>query len=101
MLADLTHNDFQTHLNSHFTVHYDRSETLELELMAVDTIGNQPVAEEASRWPFSLLFRSPNMDKYLVQGQYPISHAALGDFILFIVPLGPGADGMEYEAVFT
>jgi Domain of unknown function (DUF6916) len=48
---------------------------------------------------FSLLFRGPS-DAPLEQRTYRVEHAALGEFPLFLVPLGPNADGaQELEAV--
>jgi hypothetical protein len=35
------------------------------------------------------------------QGIYPVSHPALGTLDMFLVPIGPFADGFGYEAVFT
>ena len=49
---------------------------------------------------FSLLFRGPARPQ-LPQGTLSISHAKLGEFPLFLVPLGPDAHGMTYQAVFT
>ena len=101
MLDKLTHDNFHAHLNSGFTVHYDEGQTMELILVGVDTIGREPAADEERRWSYSLLFRSSDKDHYLIQKQYPVSHPELGNLMLFLVPLGPGAEGMEYEAVFT
>ena len=48
---------------------------------------------------FSLVFRGPS-DAPLDQRTYRIEHRALGDFPLFLVPLGPGDEGgLEFEAV--
>ena len=35
------------------------------------------------------------------QGIYPVSHPSLGTLDMFLVPIGPVADGLGYEAVFT
>jgi len=48
---------------------------------------------------FSLIFRGPS-DASLDQRTYRVEHASLGDFPLFLVPLGPTADGAQaLEAV--
>lgn len=48
---------------------------------------------------FSLLFRGSS-DATLDQRTYRVEHRALGDFPLFLVPLGPTDDGaQEFEAV--
>ena len=48
---------------------------------------------------FSLVFHGPT-DIPLDQRTYRVTHRELGDFPLFLVPLGPNADGaQELEAV--
>jgi hypothetical protein len=48
---------------------------------------------------FSLLFRG-SADEPLDQCTYRVEHRALGEFPLFLVPLGPTDDGaQEFEAV--
>jgi hypothetical protein len=37
----------------------------------------------------------------LAQGTYRLSHPQLGELELFLVPLGPAAEGMQYEAAFA
>lgn len=55
----------------------------------------------ARRDPFSLLFVGPP-GQALPQASYRLDHAALGELVIFIVPIGPSADGrQQYEAVFN
>jgi hypothetical protein len=35
------------------------------------------------------------------QQTFRLSHPELGEFDLFLVPLGPGPEGMRYEAVIS
>jgi len=52
------------------------------------------------RSPFSLVFRGP-AQPVLPQRTYPLENAALGRLEIFLVPIGPDAAGMRYEAVFN
>lgn len=49
---------------------------------------------------FSLVWRGPRATR-LDQRIYEVRHPALGTMDLFLVSLGPDAEGMRYEAVFT
>ncbi|KRF38915.1 hypothetical protein [Terrabacter sp. Soil810] len=53
-----------------------------------------------TREPFTLTFAGgPNPPS--AQGMHRLEHDVLGGFDLFLVPIGPGADGRHrYEAVF-
>ncbi len=53
-----------------------------------------------NRQAFSLVFRGP-ASPVLLQRMYTLTHASLVVEGIFLVPLGPGAEGMRYEAVFT
>jgi hypothetical protein len=55
---------------------------------------------DAQRDPFSVLFVISE-EHSLPQQIYTLSHDRLGTMELFLVPLGPKAKGMCYEAVFT
>ena len=69
---------------------------IELELVEVTDKSTGP-AEEV----FSLLFRGPPSPA-LPQRTYGMLHADLGAFPLFLVPVGPGVDGLPlYEAAFN
>jgi uncharacterized protein DUF6916 len=60
--------------------------------------GTSPSGEQ--RQQFSLVFHGP-VEPGLTQGTHRLTHAELGDLELFLVPLGPDADGMRYEAAFA
>jgi hypothetical protein len=49
---------------------------------------------------FSLVFRGP-MTPTVVQRIWPLEHPSLGTIEIFLVPIGPDAEGMLYEAVFS
>jgi hypothetical protein len=59
----------------------------------------QPFAPEM-RQPFTLHLRGP-LEPFLPQGVYPLEHPAIADLEVFLVPLGPGDGGMQYEAIFA
>jgi hypothetical protein len=71
-----------------------------LTLMEVNRLSDAARHPEAERDPFSLIFTGPH-SPYLPQGAYTFRHAELGNFVMFIVPIGPGEAGMRYEAIFT
>jgi hypothetical protein len=55
---------------------------------------------DKGRAPFSLEFTDVEHD-HVPQQTVEVRHEELGEFPLFVVPLGPSPDGMRYEAVFT
>lgn len=75
---------------------------VQLELVEA-TEGCQPGGrgpEGQERLQFSLVFRGPATE-VLAQGTYPLSHAELGELMLFLVPIAQDTDGMRYEAAFA
>ena len=57
-------------------------------------------ASETAHAGFSLIFRGA-AQSLLSQGTYPVAHAAIGSLPIFLVPVGPDAQGMQYEAIFN
>ncbi|WP_240456884.1 hypothetical protein [Acidovorax sp. 1608163] len=49
---------------------------------------------------FAIVFHGP-ADTLLGQGTYHLVHPELGDFAVFITPVGRTPAGVEYEACFT
>lgn len=98
-LKSLTFAIFQERTGEIFRVPYSEGQ-LELALVAVERL-TEGEGEVRERTPFSLTFRGGPRDRFLPQRTYEVDHAELGRLPLFLVPLGPDAEGMRYEAVFT
>jgi hypothetical protein len=99
MLERLTKETFAEHLGSTFRLHYGAAQPLGVELTEARPLGavsRGPI----ERAPFALLFRGPRQP-VLPQQIYPLEHERLGTLEIFLVPVGPDAAGMQYEAVFT
>jgi hypothetical protein len=102
-LGSLTADSFAEHLATVFRLQTG-GEPLPLELVEVQRAsyaGNPATVSPAGRRePFHLLFRGPR-SPYAPQGTHRLEHDQLGTLDLFLVPLGPDAAGMRYEAIFT
>ena len=95
MTEDLSSRIFSEHLNSTFGLRVPNSQSVSLQLVEVTENDAPPGAEQ-----FSVLFRGPRQDTIL-QGIHTLRHEQLGELELFLVPIGPDAIGMRYEAVFN
>jgi hypothetical protein len=73
------------------------TDALEVVLVQATALAH---GEGRPRTPFSLVFRGP-LRPVLPQQIYRLEHAELGALDIFLVPIGPDAQGMRYEAVFT
>jgi hypothetical protein len=98
MLEQFTIETFRPLVGESFRVEND-SDSLELELVAADELGERGGAP-SGRVPFSLVFRGPP-EPVLPQRIYRFEHDGMGAFEIFIVPIGRDADGIRYEAIFT
>ncbi|WP_028652990.1 DUF6916 family protein [Nocardioides halotolerans] len=54
----------------------------------------------APRSQFSLVFRGP-VGPVLPQATHRVEHAELDPMDVFLVPVGSGPDGVQYQAVFA
>lgn len=97
MLDRLTIDDFSGRMGERFTATAGGTRTLNLTLTSADALQGPP---GAARMPFSLEFRDDAQD-HVPQQIVAMEHPELGAFDLFLVPLGPEAGGMRYEAIFT
>src|SRR5918911_1507314 len=96
MLETFTVATFAPHQGEPFTVRATEQIALPMTLSEVTPLGPAPAgADGPRRAPFSLLFHGP-ASPILPQRIYRVEHAAIGDFDLFLVPLGPDRAGMRY-----
>ncbi|MGI8685234.1 MAG: DUF6916 family protein [Acidimicrobiales bacterium] len=86
---------FSGRVGETFTVQVDDNTSFDIELAEVSALG---AARPGAREPFSLVFLGP---VHAPQATYRMTNNDLGRFDIFIVPLGPEAGRMRYEAVFT
>ena len=96
-LAQLTLDDFVVHRNETFQVSGGDA-ALAVLLIEANALGAAS-AGPSGRAPFSLVFRGPR-DVSLEQRIHRLEHAELGVLELFLVPIGPDALGLRYEAIF-
>jgi hypothetical protein len=98
----LTHADFAERVGEVFEVARDGGAAVSLTLVdateGTETGGTGP--DGATRLQFSLEFHGPG-DTPLPQATYRLLNDALGGLDLFLVPLGPQAGAMRYEAAFA
>lgn len=92
MPEGLTLSDFVPYLHTRFRV--AQLEDCELELVEASDHSNAALEQ------FSLVFAG-KASPFLQQGMYKLLHPQMKKCELFLVPIGPGTEGMRYEAVFS
>lgn len=93
MATEPTAEMFRSHIGTPFSIDVERGEPLELVL---DEVTVHPSGRGPRQQPFSLVFTGAS-DRLATQGNFQLRHPALGDLLLFMVPIGPG----RYEVVFN
>ena len=97
-LSSLTIDTFRPLVGDDFAVLLD-STSIPLALREVMPLSKH-TQEVTGRLPFSLLFAGP-LTPLFEQRIYTLEHAAVGNFSVFMVPLGPKGGHMQYEVIFT
>ena len=103
MLEHLTSETFSPLTEHVFRAVPGTGQPTDLVLSACEeTRSGSPNGQEGAvrRVPLSLLFHDPD-GGYFEQQTCTLHHPDLGEFPLFLVPLGPDEAGMRYEAVIS
>lgn len=97
-LAEATPETFTPHVGTAFRLtHPEIGETFTL-----DQVTHLPVHADPARKPFSLIFNGGRSDVQFDQQIIPLTHDALGELRIFMVPIGRNENGtIRYQAVFT
>jgi hypothetical protein len=95
MTEDLTRESFAENLNSKFMMTLPEAEPLALDLIEVTEIPSVEGQEQ-----FSVIFQAP-LNAPVRQGIYTLEHERLGEFGIFLVPIGKDKNGVQYEAFFN
>ena len=96
-LEQLTRDTFAPLVDSTFAVGDPGATALGLRLASTGPAGS---GLPGRREPFSLLFQGP-LKPLLPQGIHRLLHPELGEIALFLVPVGPLGQAMQYEAIFS
>jgi predicted RNase H-like HicB family nuclease len=103
-LEHLTVEAFQSRIGESFRIRPHPDTDVAAELIEARALGGGPARADAGasrrRMPFSLSFRT-SLTTPLPQRIYEVAHDELGSYEIFLVPVGPDAAGMVYEAIFT
>jgi hypothetical protein len=91
---------FQERLNQSFRAHLGADNWLDLELVEVRELGRRRNTDGSDLSCFALTFRAPTRSA-APQATYRVEHDTLGTLEIFLVPIGPDAVGMRYEAIFN
>lgn len=103
MLETFTETTFADKVGDTFRVEIAPGQTIDLRLDQVRRLTDETAVgavRPTKRAPFALIFLGPGTPP-LPQQIYPISHDALGQQAIFIVPVGTRDGRRLYEAVFA
>ena len=94
-----TEEEFRQHLNTQFRVLIDTPTPIDLTLVEVESRPSE-AHEEAGMERFSVFFKSP-LQFLLTQSTHRLAHPQMGEFDVFLVPIGQEPDGFRYEAIYN
>jgi hypothetical protein len=101
--AWFTYDDFADRVGDEFRVRTGPEGPEVALVLSEVTVGSDPSGtgpEGVQRQQFSLTFRCPSGHQ-LSQGTWELEHVAMGELALFLVPIGPDAEGPRFEAAFS
>ena len=101
-LAELGFTDFAAQVGTSFRVATGQESAFTLQLLTAEHLpASIPGAADAGHEKFCLQFQGP-ATAALSQNTHAFAHPVLGQFAMFITPVGPAQAGTQrYEAVFN
>lgn len=106
-VSTFTLDTFAPHVGEKFVVRRGDVGPIEIDLVVAEPVVVNPRDSRAQGKsgsvrtdPFALLFRG-DADLPLKQGLYDFEHVVMGQFVMNIVPIGPGEEGLLYESIFN
>ncbi len=100
-LESLTHEQFTERLGETFLLSLESGDRVAVQLVEVTPFPGPeaPSSTPGRAEPFSVVFRGPP-DLVVPQRIYRLENDRLGVIEIFLVPIGPDAEGMRFQAVF-
>jgi hypothetical protein len=99
MPVSLTEKEFSQHVNTKFRANLEDGGAVDLELVEVKGYLSKP-EEQSGMERFSAFFQGPPETR-LTQKVYTLNHDRMGEFEIFLVPVGGQGQDSRYEAVFN
>ena len=96
MLEGITHKSFESIVGESVDLKAGE-DSFQADVEAVSLLRKSPGQE---RQPFAVVLQARDASNH-GQQMYQLSHPGLGVLSLFLVPVGPGVEGMRYEIVFN
>ncbi len=96
MLEEMSKEAFSANLRTEFRL-LDKTSPIVIDVELVEV---REGASSSKVEQFSLLFHGP-AEPRLSQQTYRVEHPVMGDFELFLVPVGADEAGTSYEAIFS
>ncbi|GEM47082.1 DUF6916 family protein [Deinococcus cellulosilyticus] len=99
MLRTLTIDHFKPLIGETFHVQVNPQEAFEVQLAEANLLGGD-VLPTSGRRPYSLIFVD-SRKRLVPQAIFKVTHPAVGELDIFMVPLQPDARGTVFEVIFT
>jgi hypothetical protein len=99
MSDDFTIDRFLPHIGEVFHVVLEYGQEMPMLLSEISRLATDG-SRLRRREPFSLVFHAPS-GAVLEQAIYRIENPGMEPFETFLVPIGPDANGMRFEAIYT
>ncbi|MDQ6481322.1 DUF6916 family protein [Dyadobacter sp. LHD-138] len=97
-LSKITAADFSEYLDQTMDIHFSETGAVAASVVKVTDLDNYSPLE---RGAFSVVLQTIGDNAHHPQGIYVIEHPENKKLEVFLVPIGPGQNGMKYEAVFS
>lgn len=94
LLEKLNKASFDPYLNDSFEIDLENSKAVNAKLIKIQDTSSGVIES------FSLIFQAPATDPF-DQGTYKIKHEKMGEFPVFMVPVGPRHDMLGYQVIFS
>lgn len=97
-LSKITSADFSKHLDQPIKIYFSETVAADARVVKVTDIDSYSPLE---RGAFSVVLQTVEDKSHYPQGVYVVDHPENKKLEVFLVPIGPGQNGMKYEAVFS
>jgi hypothetical protein len=95
----LVFEDFSDKVGQIFTITFDDAPGIAMTLTEAELLKTRQLPP-GGRPPFSLIF-TIDVPEMLPQRLYRVEQEALGQAVLFLVPVGKKPEGFQYQALFN